>query len=226
MANIIPRLKYEFAESIKGAEISYLFGKEIAHGKSINKIDWSVFEPTKFIYMYLTYNMIYDFEWPNVNLKNPQNVNFKIEKKIESYVSQKIKRLNNFLIENNENFSNKFKEKLISDKNSNTIEGFKDSINEIQNENNKTRLKKLIEKNSSFTNSDLKELLIYIDSIRNNIFHGNKEVQALLKPNQLNRLKFYTLFLDLYLDIFFDTIEKTFENYNRVQLSELSELLN
>ena len=62
-------LQLELQNKIKSIELSYLFAKNLKHG--INENDcWQLFEPSKFIYSFFAYNMIYEIDWKSTFSKN------------------------------------------------------------------------------------------------------------------------------------------------------------
>ena len=55
-------LREELQNKIKSIELSYLFAKNLKHG--INETgDWKLFEPSRFIYSFFAFNMIYEINW-------------------------------------------------------------------------------------------------------------------------------------------------------------------
>ena len=62
-------MTYKITEYLNSIEISHLFAKNYNHGvQSMGK--WDLFEPTRFVYAFFAFNMIYAIDWQSTILKN------------------------------------------------------------------------------------------------------------------------------------------------------------
>ena len=56
------KINDELNNILQSIEISHCFAKDFNHG--INKNEgWGLFEPTKFIYAFFAFNMLYSIDW-------------------------------------------------------------------------------------------------------------------------------------------------------------------
>ena len=74
---MVTRLSQTIDKLLKNLDISYLFALSIDHGISYKKHNWDLFEPSKFIYAFFTFNMLYDIDWPETIANNYEEISAK-----------------------------------------------------------------------------------------------------------------------------------------------------
>lgn len=204
--------------TLKSIELSYLFAKKLYHGISDKNSDWKHFEPTKFIYSFFAFNMLYEYDW---------TLTFERKRLILSdfkYTNEKINSLLDFIYLHNSthNFPFYYKE---FDNQMNIITNSK----RIQSDRNIGRIDKnsflfqrksflenyldavvKIDKND-FTKEDHYKLIIFCYQIRNNIFHGMKKATQMIESGQRERLLDYSHLLIATMEMFFQTLSMSFD---------------
>jgi hypothetical protein len=236
------QLSHKLINGMNIAELSFLFARYTNHGKE-NLTGWSIFEPTRFMYLFQTFNIIYDYEWQNLNnnyenfIENLYNCNKDEENRI--FAKSKISNLHSFIKDNSEvNYIKlSIKNFIFEQNNQKIVDKFKQTSSEITNiKYNEKELKFILKNITSKENWDANlvssrhnidfiiELLKYLYQIRNNLFHGNKKIDSLLSKSQLDRIEFYNKFLEAYVECFFKHLESKF-NYNRITKSQLDSIL-
>ena len=55
---------------LQSVEISHLFAKDYKHGIAKTNGQWDLFEPTRFIYAFFAFNMLYSIDWPETLNRN------------------------------------------------------------------------------------------------------------------------------------------------------------
>jgi len=173
---------------------------EREHG--INKEDdWEIFEPTKFIYSYFSFNSIYSYDWEKSFWKRtPHSRDRKIkeETKIKETIETFYEELSN-------DFKKKFQKSLKNYMFCDSEEVMKildeiktDSLidKDVKNRFTEDVEKILVEKISNNEVKDrLNNILKFIYKVRNNIFHGTKTTVDMAGEEQKKRLKIYTAIL-------------------------------
>ncbi len=82
----------ELESTLKSINISYLFAKNLEHGISYQRSNWELFEPSKFIYSFFTFNMLYEIDW-----EKTLHLKFIWDQRSENYTSDKIILLLKFI---------------------------------------------------------------------------------------------------------------------------------
>ena len=218
---------------ISSIELSYLFAKNLQHGIN-NKGDWQLFEPSKFIYSFFAFNMIYEINW-KITLSTNR---LRDQRRLRTHT--KIYELIEFLYSSNnlKNFKSTFEKFGSIDNLINNARLIKpdSSINGINNcpklnfenknsflNNYKSSIDKL--KNYNFKKIDHYHLLAFTYQIRNNIFHGSKTVGIMTLKEQRERLTDYTNIILTTLEQFFNILENN-HSYYRAEAHELNENIN
>lgn len=213
--------KNDLNSLIKNIDLSHLFSYKRKHGISTEETDWKLFEPSKFIYSYFTFNMIYEIDWvESYNVQKPWDH----RNKIDFYARDKIRCLLNFINEYLD--SNLFCEYLIKfsddlkliDNSKGIIEDNKIKKSDIKDYRN--ALTKLKEEKFGF--EDHFNILIFSHKIRNNIFHGYKKATDMIKSGQRNRLLDYSHIILATNEMFFDVLKEK-HGYERAQDGEMNE---
>ena len=224
-------LKIELINKIKSIELSYLFAKNLKHG--INETgDWQLFEPSKFIYSFFAFNMIYEIDWKTTfsrkYLWDQRNIltHTKIYNLLEFlYASNDTKDFyltygefgsvktlikNAPFIQNDPNI-NKTNKCSKLDIEESFLNNYRSAINQLENDN--------------LGQIDQYHLLAFTYQIRNNIFHGYKTLGMMTLKEQRERLIDYTNIILTTLEQFFDILSVDY-GYFRADSNELTENIN
>jgi uncharacterized protein YutE (UPF0331/DUF86 family) len=213
--------KNDLSSFVKNIDLSHLFSYKLNHGISTGETDWKLFEPSKFIYSYFTFNMIYEIDWiESYKMQKPWDH----RDKKDFYAKDKIICLLNFINEYLD--SNSFYEYLI--KFSDVLKLIENSKGIIEDNNIKryhirnyrNALTKL--KEEKFGSEDHLNILILSHKIRNNIFHGYKKATDMIKSGQRNRLLDYSHIIFATNEMFFDVLKENY-GYERAQDGEMKE---
>ena len=220
----------EFQNKIKSIELSYLFAKNLQHGIN-NRGDWQLFEPSKFIYSFFAFNMIYEINW-RITLSSKK---LKDQRGLKAHT--KIYELFDFLYSstNLNDFKSTFKKfgsinnlitnaefikpdssiisinncpKLCNDKRKSFLHNYKSSIHKL--------------KNNNFKKTEHYHLLAFTYQIRNNIFHGSKTVGIMTLKEQRERLTDYTNIILTTLNQFFNVLRTNYR-YSGASKDELND---
>lgn len=205
----------------------------LEHG--IKTTEWILFEPSKFVYAFFTFNSFYSINWEETKKQNKLikwgiNRNTDLEEKSKTD-RQKIREMlkyicKSYIKDNNEEIGKesianelvvKFKKIFSQDieKNMRDLNNIvtDDTIDEVDKTRFIENFKNLYEsklRGKDFKNK-LEELLHFISEVRNNIFHGTKTVTKMMGEGQQRRLKIYTGILLAINEMLFDVNEKNFE---------------
>ena len=215
--------------------------KDLEHG--VKRDNWTLFEPSKFIYAFFAFNSFYSIDW-DTSSANQDITKWEYIKNTDSNLSetQKINKLIKFvhdslLGKNTPQYSIEQKKQvslIIADRlNSNvniSIENTKEILSTITVDPriNEYRKEKFIEDIEHLLNHNLNgkqltdalsNVLYFVFIVRNNIFHGSKTVLEMMNHNQRDRLNIYSQILLAFNDLLFDAIENRFE-WTRKQVDE------
>ena len=213
-------------KTLKNIEIAYLFARQMNHGiNSSQYSNWQLFEPSKFIYAYFSFNMLYDIDLDRSIDKDRIVIHpgdFKTGKRILF--------LTNFIHKNLDAIYEKMSavnyDRII--KNSKDIR--RDRTIDKKDiylsprysffENYKIAIKGLEKKALSQDNHY--RLLSFCNQIRNNIFHGAKTISHMQIQEQRNRLVDYTKIILQTMELTFEIIEQD-SDYFRAGSYDLDE---
>ena len=218
------------SEYLQSVEISHSFAKNYNHGVQ-SQGKWDLFEPTRFVYAFFAFNMIYAIDWESTMKQNRLkyqsrgNDNFtKIQ--IQSVINF-VYNLENTafetallkLDENREIYNSVSKmemdyhsSKLNSRNTGNSIA--KDFLLASEKFSNKITL----DSNNQF------DLLQMSYTVRNNLFHGEKKAHEMKEKGHRNRLLHYGNVILATNESFFE-VEKNHFNYRRIENWEVSDNL-
>lgn len=205
--------------TLKSINISYLFAKNLEHGISYQRSNWELFEPSKFIYSFFTFNMLYEIDW-----KETLKRGFVWDARSQNYTSDKIILLLEFIYNHFDDssfisFYNKYDDKLSIIDNSNSIKpdsnierndktSFLDKESSYL-ENFKSALKILNCGNLAI--KDHYKLIIFCYQVRNNIFHGLKKATEMIESGQRDRLLNYSQIILATVEMFFKVLESKYK---------------
>lgn len=205
----------ELKEELRDLHKLFSVTKDFNHIIEYQPGSWKMFEPSKFVYSYFTFNTLYSYDWPlsiyKLQLKIHQD---------EIIEEQKFKRMIDFIFENqNEIKSSEFIEFLLQPnkkKGAKTKESLKKALKHITSDNNisETERDNFIKEFAKLIDSEiirkgkLKILLRFIYNVRNNIFHGTKNTIEMTDPGQRKRLEIYSNLLNATNNLLFKSLEK------------------
>lgn len=208
-------LSEEIKTTLKSIEISYLFAKKLNHAISDEKDVWKLFEPTKFIYSFFAFNMLYEYDWEKtLRTKFFLVKNIHASKKISNFLefiySQNKKSFSEYYqvfdnklkiishakdIQNDRNIDKKDYTEFLSEEKS-YFANYVDAVEKINSEN--------------FSIQDHYKLLIFCYQIRNNIFHGMKKATQMIESGQRERLIDYSHILIATMEMFYDMLQHNY----------------
>lgn len=221
--------------------------RELIHG--IKKGNWRPFEPSKFVYAFFAFNSFYSINWEE-SAKAQELIKWELHKTVDSNEcevkteSQKISEMRRFIYNTylsnatsvkekedaKRDFAMKLSEKLIKyleedvPQTLNSLNGIVTdiSINEKRKEEFIKEFGSVLknELQGKALNDALDTTLKFVNSVRNNIFHGTKNVIHVDRSQQ-NRLKIYTSILLAVNELLLDAVEVRFEWSRKQVESEL-----
>ncbi len=165
---------------------------------------WKLFEPSKFIYSYFSFNTFYSVDW-KASIENKQVINYQFSENDAENISEfnKIKNLIEFIHEH------LTREQLIQclqeirfnmplDRVILELENIQPDSRISQSDKDEfIKAFKQAFENQNLTARGHKKLIRLISSVRNNIFHGTKDIIQMSDSKQRIRLKIYTQVLTL-----------------------------
>lgn len=215
---------------LRNINLSYLFAKTLNHGIASDFNNWKLFEPSKFIFTFFSFNMLYDIDWELTSKDN------RVIYVSNATATEKIVKLLDFIYSHATNDSaffdcyTKYDNGYIICSHLNDIRidrriNFTDTnplvkSNKTYLENYKDALQNL--RQGKITLIDHYKLIAFTYQIRNNIFHGAKKATMMIQSGQRERLIDYTNILLATIDVFFDIMHNKFE-YTLATKSELDE---
>lgn len=206
--------------TLKSINISYLFAKNLDHGISYLKSNWQLFEPTKFVYSFFTFNMLYDIDW-NTTFQRDQ-----LKDSEHRYTSVKIVQLLKFIYTNDigKPFLDYYQEYDIN------LSIVNNASRIIPDDNiKKTDKNEILNKKQSYLSNYLSsienlkkgvvdfedhyKLIIFTYQIRNNMFHGLKKATEIIKSGQRERLQDYSNIILATIELFFNILKSRYYYY-------------
>lgn len=189
----------------------YYFTVNQDHYLKIGENKFRMFEPTKFVYSYFCFSTLFNYNWSKIKFDHKITLHEKREefykgklkmRDLEEYV--KTERYISFIFENIKSSHRlSFIKDIMNGYELKQIHEIIESINVIDND--KKCLKKsfnyIIENykhdldNTTFINKII-NIVNIIRTVRNNVFHGTKDVLKMVDENQKNRLMFYSNFIN------------------------------
>lgn len=235
-------MKPEITSDLKSIEISYRFAKQLEHGISYKRSNWRLFEPSKFIYSFFAFNMVYEIDWPRSFSANDF---LEFDSNRTRYAKEKIYKLVQFLHKhgNEEVFLGLLKEQFQVEQRYDTLTlaQMVESSRFISRDKNITKVDRLEFlktpertylsnfigalnrlNGEEFGVQDHYFLLIFCYQVRNNIFHGTKKATQMKEDGQRLRLLYYSQIILATLEMFFRIAESKF-HYNRADEFEIKE---
>lgn len=222
----------------------HIAADDLRHGIKVR--EWKLFEPSQFIYAYFAFNSFYSINWEDSVTKqeiikweitseeNNNNENISESRKISSFI-QFI--YNSFVDESLSNEEIEYSKQLISTNFSSELKKrLKDRVNFDLNDiivdiniNEEMKLR-FINKYDALINTKLigknfrkalNTVLLFIYNVRNNIFHGTKNIIQMMDKQQRNRLYIYTSIILTINELLFDAIEKRI-HWERINIDRMN----
>lgn len=206
----------------------HYIAKEYDHLIKLNNEEWRLFEPSKFIYAYFTFNSLYNFDWEeSIKNKNLTSFSKKNTDKNKDRDTVKYKAMIDFIF-NRINKTNKelfFEIILDGDNINNIIQTISkispdNYIKDSEIRNFKKEFKKLISSKEILIGKLKGDIIRLVYLVRNNIFHGTKNTIEISEKFQRKRLKVYTNILIAVNELLFKVLEQDadFEPLNDYKL--------
>lgn len=210
-------------DQIKDMHKLHCVTKDFNHIIEYQPGSWKMFEPSKFVYAYFAFNSFYNYNWADV-IEHKELVIFS-----DQTDGQKYKAMIDFIFNQLKGDSVMFKN--VSTDFVNTIlaphkteksdgkykvlyalEGITPDIHieESDVQKFKKEFKKLLD-GEVLMIGKLKEIVRFVSKVRNNIFHGTKDVIKMTDRNQRIRLDIYSNFLIAINDLLFKSLENALD---------------
>jgi len=202
------------------------------------ELDWRPFSPSRFVYSFFTFNSIYSFNWKESIRTNSSR---SWEKDSEGRRPEEIdqaKSLVDFSIDylgedSPEQFRDELKDRLQLFNVSDPITALENIVASNESKRIKglrkdfpSRVKTLLESRNlrpDVLQASLYGSLAFIQTVRNNVFHGSKTRIQMQDEQQQERILIYTAILNSTCEMFFSSIEIAVPQWNRVPISYLGE---
>jgi hypothetical protein len=207
---------------LNSVEISHLFAKNYNHGVE-TKGKWDLFEPTRFVYAFFAFNMIYTIDWQSTILKNRliyhKNNNDNTAKK-------QIQQLIQFIYNNNENEFESALNKIDPNRElfaivSSMSFDYNSGRDNIRNTGNSIA-KDFLNASEKFSNNETLDKNDHFDllqmsyAVRNNLFHGEKKAHQMKELGHRNRLFYYANIILATNESFFEIMKNKY-SYRRME---------
>lgn len=218
--------------------ISYLQSVEISHSFAVNynhgvqlQGKWDLFEPTRFVYAFFAFNMIYAIDW-DLSLQNDR-LNYQ-KKGNQKNAKMQMQDLINFIV----HYDDKAFENALEEMDNNrdlysVVSHLEEDYNSIQPSVRRTGntiaqdfliAAKRFSDHIDLSDTDHFDLLQMSYTVRNNIFHGEKKAQQMKEKGHRKRLLFYGNIILATNESFFNVMRDNF-NYRRIERGEVEDNL-
>jgi len=204
-----------FTEQINDLYKLHYMAKHYNHMVEYQKDTWKLFEPSKFIYAFFAFNSFYSFDWSD-SLKEKKLITYNEEDSNNEKITEpkKFKAMAVFIFNYiNKDDIDRFISILKSDQDNKMLEKLIGHVTPDKRTENKIgefkkRFSKVITSNN-LTIGQLKELIYFVYSVRNNIFHGTKNIIDMSeKKDQRKRLDIYSNILNGTNELLFRVLER------------------
>lgn len=215
-------MNIKVTDYLNSVEISHLFAKNYKHGvQSMGK--WDLFEPTRFVYAFFAFNMLYAIDWLST-IKNSRLVYHKNNN--DNTAKKQIKQLIQFIYNINDNEfelalnkidTNRELFRIVSSMNSDYNSG-RDNFRNTGN----TIAKDFLLASEKFSNNEVLyeddhfDLLQMSYAVRNNLFHGEKKAHQMKEQGHRNRLFHYANIILATNESFFEVMNNKYD-YRRME---------
>ena len=215
---------------LQSVEISNAFSKDHLHGIKTSD-EWDVFEPTRFVYAFFAFNMLYEVDWEST--MESGHLRYLQAKKIR-YAKDQIKELIEFIFRND---PEAFERALVTFDPERKIYDSVKHFYPDKNTEGKSKLNNSLTISRAFLGSAQKfsnEETLTVDdwfyllemsyAVRNNLFHGEKKANKMKEQGHRERLMHYGNILLATNEAFFEVVRSDF-GYRRTENWEVNDNL-
>jgi hypothetical protein len=207
-------------EYLQSVEISHSFAKNYKHGVQ-SQGEWDLFEPTRFVYAFFAFNMIYAIDW-KLSVENG-----KILKNESNYFAKnQFEALIDFINSDNTTLFEIALDELDAKRELFSIiseMNFDKNSNKKNHRNTGNKIAKdfllaseKFSNNEPLNKDDHFDLLQMSYAVRNNLFHGEKKAVDMKKQGHRNRLFHYANIILATNESFFEVM-KIKHRYRRME---------
>jgi len=223
-------MNHRIISTLQSIEISHSFAMNYNHGVEMHG-KWDSFEPTRFVYAFFAFNMIYAIDWKLTLIEN----RLKYQRtSSENYAKDQFQSLIDFVFDHeNLAFENALKfldqnRELFS-----VVSTMEEDYNSSRKSNRNTgnsiaqdflTASKKFSAGIELLASDHFDLLQMSYTVRNNLFHGEKKAHQMKEKGHRNRLLHYGNIILATNESFFEVM-KTQYNYRRIENWEVQDNL-
>lgn len=223
-------LTTKIEDLLRSIEISHCFAMKYNHGIQLRD-KWDLFEPTRFVYSFFAFNMIYAIDW-NKSIKY-RTIRYQ-KSDNNNHSKNQIMSLIQFICDHTKGI---FESELMKiDQNRelyDVIKGmdydYKSSLESIRK--NGTSIKedfltasKKFSSDTPLEIEDIFDLLQMSYTVRNNLFHGEKKAHHMRETGHRKRLFHYGNIIIALNESFFEIMKENYE-YRRVENWEVQDNL-
>lgn len=215
--------QYSFIGDIDDLYRLHYITKNYDHFIEYPRGAWKLFEPSKFIYAYFSFNCFYNFDW-EASIKNKMLMSFtkilREGREEEPSEGSKFKAMIDFVFHKIDDSDKEIFFKII--KGGAEIEELIEIISKITPDNRITESEKknfqrefegLLRSNDIRIGKMKNDIVRFVFLVRNNIFHGTKDTIEMSEIFQRKRLEIYTNIIIAVNELLFRILEK--ETYFR-----------
>lgn len=213
---------------LQSIEISHSFALNYNHGVKMNG-KWDMFEPTRFVYAFFAFNMIYAIDWETTISQNRIFYHTGINGK---YAKEQIQLLIDFIYYKDERvfekaLANLDESRLLYSVVSKMDTDYNSSKMSSRSTGNTIAEDFLIAAKRFSQRIDLSQdnhfdLLQMSYTVRNNLFHGEKKAHDMKEKGHRNRLLHYGNIILATNESFFEIMKNNF-NYRRIEMWEVED---
>ena len=223
-------MNHRITSTLQSIEISHAFAMNYEHGVQMQG-KWGLFEPTRFVYAFFAFNMIYAIDWKLTMQKDWLTYQ---RTSSENYAKDQFLSVIDFVF----NYDNKAFENALEvfDKHrelyrvvSTMEEDYNSSRKSNRNTGNTIAQDFLIASKKFSDRIDLLaadhfDLLQMSYTVRNNLFHGEKKAHQMKEKGHRNRLMHYGNIILATNESFFEVMKSNFQ-YRRIENWEVQDNL-
>ena len=214
--------------NLQNVEISHAFAVNYNHGVQMYG-KWDLFEPTRFVYAFFAFNMIYAIDW-NATLMEDRLIYHKTRN--QNHAKDQFQSLIDFVFDKDNNAFQKALEILDKNREMYSI------VSKMETDNNSSRKSSrntgntisqdFLSASNKFSDridllaSDHFDLLQMSYTVRNNLFHGEKKAHQMKEKGHRNRLMQYGNIILATNESFFEVMKSHFQ-YRRIENWEVQD---
>ena len=212
-------------EEIKDLHKLHCVTKDFNHIIEYQPGSWKMFEPSKFIYSYFTFNTLYSYDWFKTIEERELSLHSKVldnnGEERDPSEGQKYKKMIDFIFDGHDSINSSEFIEILLHPNKNKKPKTKDhlkralrhitsdnQISETERKNFTKEIEKLIDSETILKGKLKQNLILFIYKVRNNIFHGTKNTIEMTGSSQRERLEIYSSFLIATNNLLFRKLER------------------